>query len=209
MNVKQELIKPENERMYEYDYYVIDRAEDQAYPLISELDGSIHTSEYIYNHNKKRIKKPRQMQFVFGKPVPRKPIIGDYFSQPESIVSARVKRVLESFHLKGVQFVPAVIYGNNNEILDNYYYIHILKQIRAMDMDKSDYKRDANDESFFYIDSLELDKYILKKIPLEKRLVFKLEENLTLNLYHRSVMEAIMAIDPVGVKFMKVAKWGF
>jgi RPA family protein len=54
------------------------------------------------------------------------------------------------------------------------------------------------------IDKMVLDTKILSKIPLESRRIFRLGELYTQELYHESVVEKIMAVDPTGIRFVRV-----
>ncbi|GHU70342.1 hypothetical protein FACS189413_10560 [Bacteroidia bacterium] len=190
----------------EFEYYVIERAGDKAYPLLKTANNSIHTSNYLFFNKKNEILNPEVMEFVFGKPYPRKPIIGDYFSQTESIVSEKIKNVLEPLKIKGIQLIPATVTSNKGEVYEGYYYIHIYHRIEAMDRENSKYEQD---DDYFSIDRFFLDKKILEKIPLEERLIFKLKESPTEKLYHKSIVDAIVAVNPTGVQFIKVEKWRF
>jgi hypothetical protein len=190
----------------EFEYYVIDSAEDQAYPLLDCDPDSDHTETYVYDNKENEIPDPQEMEFVFGKPYPRKPVIGDYFSQTESIVSEKIKNVLEPMNIKGIQLIPATVTSNKGDVYDGYYYIHVYHRIRAMDMNDSVYEQD---DDYFSIERFNLDKDVLREIPLEERLVFKLRESPTEKLYHKSVVDAIMAVNPVGVQFTRVEDWRF
>lgn len=59
----------------------------------------------------------------------------------------------------------------------------------------------------YYIDSFNLNTDVLKEMPLEERLIFKLKAKGVMKLYHRSVLDAIMAINPEGVLFVKEEDW--
>jgi hypothetical protein len=190
----------------EFDYYLIERAGGAAYPLLDETPGSKHTRKYIYNNKENVIENPETMEFTFGEPYPRKPVIGDYFSQPESIVSGKIKNVLEPLRIKTIQLIPAIVTSNKGEVYEGFYYIHLYKIIQAMDMKTSKYEQD---DDYFSIDRFNLDTEILGKIPLEVRLIFKLKESPTKKLYHKSIVDAIMAVNPVGVQFTKVEDWRF
>lgn len=194
--------------MNEFNYYVIDRASDEAYPLIAPQDDSRHTM--LYSMTKNKIDTPERVQYKFCDPIPRKPVIGDYFSEPESVVSRKIADVLEPMHIDGIQLIPAEIKTNTGEILENYFYIHIYNHIKAIDRNKSEYEVDDYDPDFFiWIDSFELDREVLAKIPREKRLIFKLRESSTTHLYHESIVQAIKAVNPKGVSFTKVEDWYF
>ena len=192
--------------MNEFEYYVIERRGNKAFPLVSSDRESKHTLLYLNNHEyKKYIDNPEVMQLVFSKPFPRKAVIGDYFSQTESIVSEKIKAAIEPLNIKGIQLIPATVKSNKGEVYEGFYYVHIYNFIEAIDKETSNYELD--EYGHYFIDSFKLDHKILEKIPLEERLVFKLKENGTKKLYHRSVVDAIMATEPEGVQFIKVENW--
>jgi hypothetical protein len=191
----------------EFEYYLIERAGDAAYPLLKCDDDSDHTLKYIHFNKENIIENPQTMEFTFGKPYPRKPVIGDYFSQPESIVSEKIKNVLEPLQVKTIQLIPATVTSNKGEVYEGFYYIHLYKIIRAMDMKTSEYEQLSGGS--YSIDRFNLDNAILEKIPLEERLIFRLDEYKTMKLYHKSIVDAIMAVNPVGVQFTKVEDWRF
>ena len=56
------------------------------------------------------------------------------------------------------------------------------------------------------IEKLVLNKQFLSEIPLEKRLIFKLKENSTFEIFHKLVVDKIMSANPVGVQFTKVSE---
>jgi hypothetical protein len=72
-----------------FEYYVIDRTGDQAYPLVHTADDSLHTKRYMLFNKENEIPNPEVMEFVFGNPIPRKPVISNYFAQSDSIVSQK------------------------------------------------------------------------------------------------------------------------
>jgi hypothetical protein len=193
--------------MNEFEYYVIDSAEDQAYPLLKCDSDSYHTQKYVYDNKENEIPNPLEMEFTFSKPYPRKPVIGDYFSQTESIVSEKIKNVLEPLKIKGIQLIPATVTSNKGDLYEGYYYIHIYHRIKAMDMKNSVYEQLSGGS--YSVDRFTLENDILAEIPLEERLIFKLKESPTKKLYHKSIVDAIMAVNPIGVQFTKVEDWRF
>ncbi|MWP50470.1 MULTISPECIES: DUF1629 domain-containing protein, partial [unclassified Gilliamella] len=161
--------------MNEFEYYIIDRAGDNAYPFIGAQDDSFHTM--MYPRTKTRIENPEMVSYKYCEPIPRKPVIGDYFSEPDSIVSKKIAEVLAPLDIKGIQLIPAKIETNTGDILEDYFYIHIYNYLKAVDREKSKCKVDRYDPNLLrWIDRFELDRKVLEKIPLEERLVFKLIE---------------------------------
>lgn len=185
-------------------YYVLERDSSHSYPLIMCDPDSEHTEEYLYDYENEKIPKPEVMEFTFSEPYFARPVIGDYFSQPESVISDKLKKILSSLNIFGIQLIPAMITSNKGDIFKDYFYIHIYNMINAMD--KLNSKFDEGDDCYF-VDKFKLDENILKNIPLEERLIFKLGEDHTIMLYHRSIVEALMTVKPTGLKFIKVEDW--
>lgn len=195
--------------MNEFEYFKIDVNFTKSFPLIVPDEESDHTNEYIGDkfspYYQKEIPKPKTMEFVFGPPIPRNPVVGDYLSQPESVVSKKIADVMIPMKIKGIQLIPATVMSNKGDLYEDFYYIHIYNHIEAMDKEKSDFK--VNKYGIYFINSFRLDEKVLKEIPLKERLVFKLKEKGALKLYHRSVVDAIMATEPEGVQFIRVENW--
>jgi hypothetical protein len=193
----------------EFEYYVIGRKSDKAYPMVDPKEGSKHTKLYIGDNfsefHEKQIPDPQSVEFVFSDPVPRKPVIGDYFSEPESIVSKKIADVIKPMNIKGIQLIPAIIESNKGDMYKDLYWIYIYHYIEAMDKKKT--KFELRKSGVYFFDRFALDEKILSEIPLEERLVFKLKEKDSIKLYHRSVVDAIVALNPEGIQFTKVEDW--
>ena len=195
--------------MNEFEYYLIERKGDKAFPLVVADRESKHTRLYIGDnfseYHGKEIPEPETMEFVFCDPIPRKPVIGDYFSAAgNSLISKKIADVMLPMNIKGIQLIPAIVESNKGIIYEDFFYVYIHHYIEAMDEEKSDFKKRPS--GVYFIDSFRLNEKVLKEIPLEERLVFKLKEDGT-NLYHKSVVDVIMATKPEGVQFTKVEDW--
>ena len=57
------------------------------------------------------------------------------------------------------------------------------------------------------VEKLVLDNEVLDKIPLEERLVFAVWEAHLHVLYHYSVVEKMLEIDPTGMTIYRLSKW--
>ncbi len=196
--------------MNEFEYYVIGRKGDKAFPSVVADQDSDHTNLYVGDnfspYHEKSIPDPKTMEFVFRSPIPRKPIIGDYFAADgESIISKKIADILLPINIKGIQLIPTTVMSNKGDLYEDFYYIHIYHYIEAMDKETSDFK--VNKYGIYFIDKFRLDEKVLKDIPLKERLVFKLKEKGVMKLYHQSVVDAMMATNPEGVMFTKVEDW--
>ncbi|MCG2839328.1 hypothetical protein L6J37_21095 [Photobacterium sp. WH77] len=58
----------------------------------------------------------------------------------------------------------------------------------------------------FTLEVLSLDENVLDKIPLEKRLVFTLEEKPKF-LFHETVVQALREVNLTGLSFQRVDEW--
>lgn len=184
----------------EFEYYRVHRANDNDVPL---LDPDTGCPDYLFE--KKAIDKPKPLKFKLGEPIPKKPRMADYHASPYSIISKKIYDVLAPLNIKGIQLLPAVIRVKNDKLVSDYWAIHIYNLIRCIDVKKSDCEirsiRVAN------VKKIVLDKDILAKIALPQRLIFRLGEDISFELFHTSIVEAIMKVKPDGIKFTNIENW--
>jgi len=185
----------------EFEYYFIGRENNDQYPLLiadTDCPPYLRKEEFIEN--------PETMKFCFGKPIPRKPKMVDYHSAIYPVVSQKIYDVLAPMNIKGIQLIPAIITGEKNEIYENYWFINICNLFPALDREKSVCEWDSMGVAF-YMETIVLNEDYLKTIPLEERLVFFLSENRVKQFFHKSVVDAIMATNPEGLRFYNVREW--
>ena len=187
---------------YNEEYYIIGMSNNGSYP---HLDGENRGMEYYYK--REAIEKPKKMKFKLGYPIPRKPKMVDYHPTPYTVISPKIQEIIESFNLKGVQLLPLVIKGKNDELYKDYKLIHIYNIIPALDKGKSDFKWVSNLNIANPIRRLRLKEKVLDEISLDDRLLFRLEENTVFELYHKKIVDTIMATNPEGLQFTKVEDW--
>lgn len=184
----------------EFEYYKVHRKNDNDVPLLNPETGC---PKYLYQ--KKAIENPELLTFKFGPPIPKKPKITDFHTSPYSVISSNIFNVLSVRNIYGVQLLACTIRGNNDKIYTDYWAVHAYQRIRCIDLANSDCIID--DVMISYVKKLALDKKTLKAIPLEKRLLFRLGEDSSYELYHISIMEAIINVNPGGIRFTDIEKW--
>jgi hypothetical protein len=185
----------------EFEYYFIGRANNEQYPLLTE-DSDCPP----YSYEKVRIENPQSMSYRLGKPVPRKPKMVDFHSSPDSVISKKIFDVLDNMNIKGIQLIPAIITGKNDEIHENYWYIHIINHYSVIDKENSECEWNTLGK-IWALDKLVLDEEKLKPVPLDERLIFRMQEYSAKTLFHKSVVDAIMATNPEGVVFYNIREW--
>ena len=189
----------------EFEYYLIGSDYKPTTPLLRSVDGQslrfLHKVEPVEEFDE-------PIRLCFNKPYPKKVIMTDYHSLPESVVSPKISDVLKPMDIYGIQLLPAEIRNNKtNEIYPDYHLIFVYNRIRCLDMKNAIYTIEEDEDAIESITKLVLDKEILSKIPLEKRLIFLLSEASSMEIYHKSVVDAVLAANPEGVVFKPIEEW--
>ena len=191
---------------YNEEYFYLHEDEVDKYPSL-EYDYDAPDDMELFDDIVLDTEEIRYL--CFCKPTPHNPQLADFHFLQENapVISERLKNVLESFNLKNMQFLPAVIRDKSGEEHSGYYIIHIVNTIKCMDVEKSKYSgRDATG-LVSGVEKLVLNNDVLDKIPLEDRLVFALWENNMKVLYHYSVVEKLLEIDPKGMTIYRLSKY--
>jgi hypothetical protein len=181
------------------EYFVIMRAGPSSYPLLD-------WDEYRVGFGKPApVDATRPVKLRLGSPVPRAPVMVDYHSLPNPVVSERIKATLEPLDLFDAQFVPADVKVTPDDVR-RYWLMHVYNRIACIDRQRSALSF-YSDGNVLGIDKLVLDEALLREIPLEKRRVFVLSESTDVYLFHTSVVERVLALQPEGVRFLRVDQW--
>jgi len=184
----------------EFQYFKVTMSNDPSVPLL-DLD----TGCPRYQYKEAPIENPQMMLLRLGDPVPKKPKMADYLSLPSSVFSKKIFDVLRPLEIKGIQLLPARIRGKDDNIFTDYWLLNIYNEIKCIDNRLSDCE--IGNSNLSKIKKLVLDKRILETIPLEKRLIFRLAEDWSFQLFHLSIVNAIMAVKPEGIKFINIEEW--
>lgn len=181
------------------DYFVIMRAGPSSYPLLEwdELRLGFARPAPV------NITTPIKLRL--GAPVPRAPVMVDYHSLPTPVVSERIKDVLEPLDLFGLQLVPADVKVKPDDVR-RYWLLHVFNRIGCIDRQRSVCKFYSEGDALS-INKLVLDEEVLQEIPLERRNVFRLAEATSTHIFHESVVERVLALQPEGVRFIRVDQW--
>jgi hypothetical protein len=145
------------------------------------------------------------VEFTLDEPYPTKPVMVDFHDDGIiDVFSEKVCQILFPLNIKGIQLVPAVISNpKNKDIYDHYYYLHIYNHINCLDTQNSDCTV-SRAGTVRLIRKMVLDITVLAKISLEERLIFRLGELYTHQLFHKSIVDKIMESKPSGIRFVKV-----
>ena len=212
----------------EFDYYLIDSKYDGTYQFIEledflyegDINDGIVTLEYI------KFRNPIPRDFVMADYLRDIDLGYNYFT-------ARIANAIKKLNIYGVSFIDTELTDPEGNANNDYFKLEAYNCIAAMDKEKSEYVVKhlvySSEDKFegvynidkfvlnsqlpiildirhrvYYIEKLVLDIAILKQIPLEKRLVFFLEESDEKVFFHKSVVDVIMAENPTGVEFRSI-----
>ncbi|MBV7264490.1 hypothetical protein KCG43_20975 [Photobacterium sp. WH24] len=128
----------------------------------------------------------------------------DYHETPEQLVSEKFKNIITKFNLPGIDFYKTNII-NGDVIWKEHYFMHIWNHHKAIHHGRSKIDGTYVDDDFT-LEVLSLDENVLDKIPLEKRLIFTLEEKPKF-LFHETVVQALREANLTGLSFQRVDEW--
>lgn len=170
------------------------------YPMLEYAADSIGSFTELLRNKDLDITQVRMM--CFAKPIPTNAQLADhhYLTANAPVISHRLKDILEGLNLKQVQLLPTIVRDKKGKEHEGYYIVHVLNLIKCMDKEKSEWTPHFKlEEKASDVQKLVLDNDVLDKIPLEERLVFALWENSLEVLYHRSVIEKMLELNPTGL----------
>ncbi|WP_410478110.1 imm11 family protein [Myxococcus sp. MxC21-1] len=183
------------------DYFVLERAGDSSVPLLKwrQESGEFRKGRAVVGQE--------AVQLQLLDPAPAEPKMVDHHALPDPVVSTRIRNVLRKFELHDVQLIQAVVWIGNDVYV--YWLVHIFNEVRCLDEEKSEVIRSPSRRFIHSIERLVLMEEVLAAIPLKERRVFALAESPSVNLFHREVVEEILALTPAveGLRFVPAAEW--
>lgn len=189
---------------YNEEYFYLKLVEHSGYPMLA-LDDDFKKYALRFLRTKP-IEYTKKIQLKFREPIPQKPQMADYnpFTTPSPVLSEKLKKVIEDMQVKDIQFVPVLIRDKKDEFIEGFHAIKVCNSISCANMDLSDYASSEPGE-VDHFNKLVLDNEKLDNIPLEDRLIFAVEEEITTVLYHISVVEKMLNAAPTGMTVYRLA----
>ena len=191
---------------FDNEYYVMSMDGANNHPLLAW--GSVDFSPFLRAEPVDESGFELPLEIIFDEPYPTLHEMADlHMLATLYAVSENFKSLFEKMNIQGAQFVPVNITSNKKEVIPGYSVLHIWNKLPAID--KNNYVG-GEINRFGKIRSLSafsLDVDLLNSMPLEKRLIFTLEEKQTITLVHESLYEVMQAASLTGMRFWKVSEW--
>ncbi|EGQ8033663.1 imm11 family protein [Vibrio parahaemolyticus] len=190
---------------YDNQYYLLCESGHAGFHMLGQTEDSDEGLDHLMAQRslKREVKGLGKVEVCEGNKKSFSPC--DYHEIAEQMVSEKFRQVLLPFDLPGVDFYPTEV-TNDDKVWSNYFMMHIWNNYRAIHQGRSVIDGTYVDDDFF-LEALSLDETLLDKVPLEERLVFRLQEKPRF-LFHESVVDALKAADLSGVGFIRVDHWG-
>jgi hypothetical protein len=193
--------------MNEFEYYLIERDGKYQSPLLMN-DDKLNPSGTMFLRRMEKVSSEITVHLAFNPPIPPKPDMTDYlFLQCRAVFSKKIYDVLNDIDIKDFQLVPAVIKDSKGEEYSDYWIAGIYRDFAFLDKDKSEYSRIDTKGRWGGIEKMIVNDTEMAKIPLEERLMYVSKEDPAHIFYHKSIVDAIMSVNPTGVRFIRVEDW--
>jgi hypothetical protein len=195
----------------EFDYYLIERDGNYMSPLLMDND-EINSDGTAFLRRMEMVAPETTIHLVFNPPIPPKPQMTDYlWLGYGAVFSKKIFDVLKDIAVKDFQLVPAIIKDPKGNEYSDYWIAGICREFAFLDPNKSDVHLIRTEGRMAGrwdgIEKMVIDEAEMAKVPLEERLIYKCKEGSAYNFYHRSVVDAIMSVNPTGIVFTKVEDW--
>jgi hypothetical protein len=191
----------------EFDYYLIEGDGKYASPLLKN-DDEINSGGTAFLRRYKPIDESIVTHLVFNPPIPKKPDMTDYlYLDCRAVFSKKVYDVLKNINIKDFQLVPSIVQDPKGNEYSEYWIANIYRKFTFLDKDKSKYMSITSQGNWSMIKSMIISQELMSQVPLEERLMYISNESSAYVFYHKSIVDAIMSVNPTGIVFVPVAEW--
>jgi hypothetical protein len=190
----------------EFDYYLIESDNNFMSPLLMNNDD-VDDCGTDFLDDMEPIDNDVVTHLVFNPPIPPKLQMTDYlFLSCRAVFSKKVYDVLKNIEIKDFQLVPAIIKGPKGEEHLDYWIANIYREFAFLDKEKSEYGSITSKGSWSMIKKMVINQNLMAQVPLEERLMYVDKESNAYVFYHKSIVDLIMSVNPIGVAFIPVDK---
>jgi len=121
------------------------------------------------------------------------------------VVSPKLYPILYSLNIEGIQFIPVTLMEDNEVKYTGFIYIHTYNFLPVLSVKKSRYQEHNGIKNRNNLLEIKFNNKKLCKINLENRLIFRLPLDRGYFIFHVSVAEKIMSVNPIGIQLIKIS----
>jgi len=193
----------------DFDYYLIECDFSGGVPRLA-VDDEYNSSGLAFISFNTLMPSDFIAHLCFGPPVPSQPRLVDGLSLEGAcrVFSKKIVDSCKSHSINNLQFIPTVIRGKRDEEFEDFYIAHILQRIASFDKERTQFERISRiTGAWIDIEKIVLDHKLLSEIPLENRLIYVAKEHPSFILYHKTIVDIIMSVNPEGIIITPVDEW--
>jgi hypothetical protein len=184
----------------EFEYFLMDKDNGYCtYRLLNDDARDSKGTSFVYYLEP--APKGKVGNLVFEPKTSKKPAkMPDGFDFECRIVfSKKIYDVLKDVSIKDFQLVPAIIRNNKGEEFPDYWIANIYREFAFLDKEKSEASDMEDDDDWGFIEKMVINKELMSRVPLAERLVYVSKESSGYVLWHKSIVDLIMSINPAGL----------
>jgi hypothetical protein len=192
----------------EFEYYLIERDGKYQSPLLMN-DDEFDEDGTMFLRNMENVEIGTIIHLVFNSPKPTNVQMTDYLwlSGGRSVFSKKIYDILKDTAVKDFQLVPAVIKDPKGNEYSDYWIAGIYRDFAFLSEKESEFDSKTSSGRWSGIEKMVINEEEMAKVPLEERLIYVGKESSAYVFYHKSIVDAIMSVNPTGVRFIRVEDW--
>jgi hypothetical protein len=212
---------------FEDEYYLLYPSDIENYPLIYE-DCKRYTCSYDQYKNcekvpdcpalymkKEKVENPQPFSLDFATTFTQKEV--DYadcymalsLSKSSFVVSPKLYAVLSSLNIEGIQFIPVNLLEYGEVKYTDFWYVHVYNILPVLSVKNSRYQTFHGKNILNNLLKIKFNSRKLGAVNLQNRLIFKLPLSRSYFIFHVSVVEKVIPVNPVGLQFIQISKMDF
>jgi len=121
------------------------------------------------------------------------------------VVSPKLYNILNNMNIEGIQFIPVVLLDNSFVKYYDFWYVHIYNIQPVLSVKRSRYQEINGIILTNNLLQIKFNTRKMKSIALENRLIFRFPLDRSYFMFHISVVEKIMSVNPIGFHFIKIS----
>ena len=121
------------------------------------------------------------------------------------VVSPKLYNILNNMNIEGIQLIPVILFEHSFVKYVDFWYVHIYNILPVLSFENSRYQEINGLILHNNLLQIKFNTKKMKAIPLENRLIFRFPLDRSYFMFHVSVVDKIMSVNPIGFQFIKIS----